>query len=288
MTISDAGFVELAPIDAPPDEVSRLLELIHARREFDLSSYKQSSLARSIVRRAVACKCGSVAEYRALVEADDGELDALLSGLMVGYSTFFRDPELFALLRDTVMPDIVRRARAASPPRIRTWTVACSTGQEAYSVAILLFEALSGRLDGVELKLFATDVDRAALAKARRGRYVREEVAHLDARTRARYFTGTGPVTVRPFLRRMVLFGEQNVFADPPISQLDLITCRNVLIYLQRDAQVRALENLSYGLKPGGALILGKSEKLRAEVAGRFDVIDKRWQVYRKSEARER
>jgi two-component system CheB/CheR fusion protein len=285
MTIGNAGSLELAPLDAPPDEVSRLLELVHVRREFDLSKYKQSSLARSIMRRAAACKCSSVAQYRALVETDEQELDALVSILMVGYSTFFRDPELFTLLQHSIMPDIVRRGRAASPPRIRTWTVACSTGQEAYSVAILLFEALDGRLEQLEPKLFATDVEQTALAKARLGQYYQEEVAHLDARTRARYFTGTSTVTVRPFLRRLVLFGEQNVFADPPISQLDLITCRNVLIYLQKDAQIRALENLSYGLKPGGYLILGKSEKLRPEVEGRFDVIDTRWQVYRKREA---
>ena len=118
----------------------------------------------------------------------------------------------------------------------------------------------------------------------RAGRYAREELSETDPKTVARYFTGNRTLTVRPFLRNLVRFGELNVFADPPISQLDLITCRNVLIYLEKEAQVRALQNLRYGLVPGGYLVLGKSEKLRQEVEAAFEPVDTRWQVYRKIE----
>jgi len=286
MTITEADPPQLATPTAPPEEVARLIELIQRRRGFDLSDYKRSSLARSIARRAAACKCTTVEAYRAMVEASEQEVDALLSHLMVGYSTFFRDPELFDVLRSTVLPDIIARRKTAESPRIRAWSVACATGEEAYSLAILIFEALDGRLDPFEVKLFATDVDRASLDAARTARYTRDQLENVDARTKRRYFTGARTFMVRPFLRRLVCFGTHNVVANPPISQLDLITCRNVLIYLEKDAQIAALNNLHYGLVPGGYLVLGKSEKLRPELEAAFEPVDTRWQVYRKTEDR--
>jgi two-component system CheB/CheR fusion protein len=288
MTVSNAGLPGSPTMSAPPDEVARLIELIHERRGFDLRDYKRSSIGRSIARRATACKCPSIEKYRAMVQESEPELDALLSHIMVGYSAFFRDPGLFDVLRRRVLPDIVKRRSAETPRRIRAWSVACATGEEAYSLAILIFEALDGCLDRFDIKLFATDVDRTALAKARAGRYTREDLEEMDAKTRARYFTGAGPFTVRPFLRRMVRFGEHNVFADPPISKLDLIACRNVLIYLNKEAQIRALENLRYGLVPGGYLVLGTSEKPRAEVEAAFEPLDKEWRTYRKIEGLQR
>jgi len=258
MTITEANPPQLATPTAPPEEVARLIELIQRRRGFDLSEYKRSSLARSIARRAAACKCPTVEAYR--------------------------DPELFDVLRATVLPDIIARRKTATPPRIRAWSVACATGEEAYSLAIVIFEALDGRLDPVDVKLFATDVDRASLDAARAARYTRDQLENVDARTKRRYFTGTRTPTVRPFLRRLVCFGTHNLVADPPISQLDLITCRNVLIYLEKDAQIAALNNLRYGLVPGGYLVLGKSEKLRPELEAAFEPVDTRWQVYRKTE----
>ncbi len=284
MTTSNVSLPGLAPMTAPPDEVSRLIELIHERGGFDLSDYKRSSLGRSIARRATACKCASIEQYRAMVETSEAELDALLSHIMVGYSTFFRDPELFQVLRRRVLPEIVSRRKEVTPHQIRAWSVACATGEETYSLAIVLFEALDGCLDRFDVKLFATDVDRTALAKARAGSYTQEELEDVDAKTVARYFTGRRTLTVRAFLRRLVCFGEHNVFADPPISKLDLITCRNVLIYLRKEAQIRALQNLCYGLVPGGYLVLGKSEKLRPELEAAFEQVDKKWRVYRRIE----
>jgi len=269
---------------APSDEVARFIKLIQDHRDFDLSQYKRSSIGRSIARRAGACKCPSIEAYRAMVETNEAELDALLSHIMVGYSTFFRDPELFEVLRRRALPDILGRKKHETPRRVRVWSVACATGEEAYSLAILLFEALDGCLDQFDLKIFATDVDRIALAKARAGSYARETLDNIGAKTIARYFTGDRTLVVRKFLRHLVRFGELNVFADPPISQLDLITCRNVLIYLEKKAQIRALQNLRYGLVPGGYLVLGKSEKLRPEVEEAFETIDKKWQIYRKIE----
>jgi len=284
MPVSETSRPQLATMTAPPDEVARLIALILHRRGFDLSEYKRNSLSRSIGRRAMACNCSSVEQYRGMVEASDEELDTLLSHLMVGYSMFFRDTELFDVLRRRVLPDIIGRRKQATPRRVRAWSVACSTGEEAYSLAIILFEALDGCLDGFDLKLFATDVDRTALVKARQGRYAREALEHVEAKTAARYFTGERTLTVRPFLRRLIRFGEHNVVANPPISQLDLILCRNVLIYLRKEAQLQALQYLRYGLVPGGYLVLGKSEKIRPEVEAAFEPVDKKWQVYRKIE----
>jgi len=269
---------------APPEEVSRLIELIETRRGFNLSAYKPTSLGRSIARRAAMRRCSSIAEYLNLVESDEAELDDLLSHVMVSYSTFFRDPGMFRVLRDRVLPDIIERRKSSDSRQVRAWTVACATGEEAYSLAIVFFEVFDGRPGRFDPKLFATDVDQSALAKARAGQYTREALGETDARTMARYFTGSGPFSVRPFIRRMVRFGEHNVFADPPISRLDLITCRNVLIYLQKEAQTRALQNIRYALLPGGYLVLGKSEKIRPEVEAAFEQVDKTWQIYRKIE----
>lgn len=269
---------------APPEEVSRLIELIETRRGFNLSAYKPSSLGRSIARRAAVRRCSSVAEYLCTVESDEAELDDLLSHVMVGYSTFFRDAGMFRVLRERILPDIIQQRKTSDVRQIRAWTVACATGEEAYSLAILFFEALDGRPGRLDPKLFATDVDRSALAKARAARYTREALGEIDARTQARYFTGSGPFTLRPFIRRMVRFGEHNVFADPPISRLDLVTCRNMLIYLQKESQTRALENIRYALLPGGYLVLGKSEKIRPEVEKAFEPVDNTWQIYRKIE----
>jgi two-component system CheB/CheR fusion protein len=271
-------------LSASPAAVSRLVQLVEARRGFDLSAYKPSSLGRSIARRATARGCASVAAYLRNVESDDVELDDLLSHVMVGYSTFFRNPGLFDALRTEVIPDIIERRKRGEARPIRAWAVACATGEEAYSLAMLFFELLDGRLDELELKLFATDVDKTALAKARAGAYTREALGDTDPRTVRRYFTGGGPFEVRPFIRRMVRFGQHNVFADPPISRLDLVTCRNMLIYLRKEAQARALQNIRYALLPGGYLVLGKSEKIRPEVEAAFEQIDKRWQIYRKTE----
>jgi two-component system CheB/CheR fusion protein len=284
MAVGGGDTTHLATLTASPSEVAPLLDLIRDRRGFDLSSYKHGSLSRSITRRAAARQCLSLEQYRAIVEQSDAELDALLSEITVGYSTFFRDPQLFDILRRRVLPDIVSRREREHPSRIRIWSAACAGGEEAYSLAILLYEALDGRLDRFDVRLFATDVDRVSLAKARAGRYTREELGELEPERMALYFTGRHLFTVQDFLRRFVRFGEHNVFTDPPISRLDLICCRNVLIYLKKEAQVRTLRYLCYGLVPGGYLVLGKSEKLCAELEPAFEPVSKTWRVYRKIE----
>jgi len=284
MAVGNGHLPHLATLNESPSEVARLIELIRERRGFDLSSYKRGSLTRSIERRAGARKAPSLEQYRAIVEQDDKELDALLSEITVAYSTFFRDRELFEVLRHRVLPEIVSRREQETPRRIRAWSAACAGGEEAYSLAILLYEALDGRLDRFDVKLFATDVDGASLAKARAGRYTKEDLGELDPQVIERFFTGKGTFTVREFLRSFVRFGTHNVFTDPPISRLDLITCRNVLIYLQKEAQIQTLRYLCYGLAPGGCLVLGKSEKLRAEFEAAFEPVSEKWRVYRKIE----
>lgn len=269
---------------ASPSEVSRLIELIRERGGFDLSGYKRNPLGRSIARRAAACHCATIEEYCALAEASDDELGLLLSQITVEYSEFFRDPELFDLLRERLLPELIERKKRAGQPAVRLWSVGCAGGEEAYSLAIVLLEALGGDPDGFDIKLFATDVDAASLARARAGRYRNEELAGLEPQALGRYFRGRRTLVVRSFLRDLVCFGVHNVLTDPPISKLDLIACRNVLIYLEKDAQVHTLRNLCYGLVPGGYLVLGKTEKLRPEVEAAFEPVNEKWRVYRRIE----
>jgi len=269
---------------ASPSDVSRLVGLIQERAGFDLSGYRRDPLGRSIARRAAACHCSTIEKYCALAEASQGELGRLLSQITVEYSEFFRDPELFDLLRRRLLPELVERNERAGRRAVRLWSVGCAGGEEAYSLAIVLLEALSGHADGFDIKLFATDVDAASLARARAGRYRNDELSSLEPQALDRYFRGRHTLVVRPVLRDLVCFGRHNVLADPPISKLDLVACRNVLIYLEKDAQVRTLRSLCYGLVPGGYLVLGKTEKLRPEVQAAFEPVSEKWRVYRRIE----
>jgi two-component system CheB/CheR fusion protein len=261
-----------------------ILKVIKDAAGLDLSLYKRSSIERSINRRMRACGVQNLSDYASLLVGDTNELHALVSDVTVEFSFFFRDEELFHLLRGTILPDLVRKRKAASEGTIRVWCAGCGAGEEAYSVAILLFETLKGSIRRNNVTIFATDVDPSSVAKSRAGIYSAESIKNLTSATLERYFSFDGSYHIRDFIKNLICFGKHDLLSNPPISRIDLLSCRNVLIYLDKEGQSAVLKKLRYALRPGGYLVLGKSESLSQQVTNSFCVVDRACKVFQRKE----
>jgi two-component system CheB/CheR fusion protein len=232
---------------------------LRIRTGHDFANYKRSTVLRRLERRMSVHELRTLPEYAAYIRDHREEGQALLKDLLISVTHFFRDPEAFAALERTVVPRLFEKRRAGD--HIRVWVAGCATGEEAYSIAMLLSEYAPDPISGPSLQVFATDIDEAALAKARSGLYTLNDCADISPERLRRFFMKDGDsYRVRRELREMVLFAAHNVIKDPPFSHLDLIACRNLLIYLNRAAQERILRLLHFGLNPGGYLFLGTSE----------------------------
>ena len=197
--------------------------------------------------------------YIALLRSDPTELDLLAKDLLINVTSFFRDPKVFELLAKKIIPDLI--ANHASDQAIRIWIAGCSTGEETYSLAILLNEQISEARRGVKLQVLASDVDPDAIACARDGLYAESIKADVSPERLARYFVKEGhSYRVSPELRSSVVFTVHDVLADPPFSRLDIISCRNLLIYLLPEAQAKVISHFHFALRKDGILVLGSSE----------------------------
>ncbi|MFO0751453.1 MAG: PAS domain S-box protein [Myxococcota bacterium] len=272
---------------APPDEdasalASGALDAIVARlREggHDFAFYKRPMMLRRVRRRMGLSGVGDLAAYTARIASDPEELQRLAKDLLIGVTRLFRDPDAF----EDIAPVTAARIASLGEAPFRAWVVGCSTGEEAYSLAILLLEQLAavGRPDA--LRLFATDIDEAALAIARQGVFPNSQLVDLDADRLRRFFRPEGDKhhRVSDSLRDAIVFSKQNLVADPPFSRLDLISCRNLLIYLQPELQKRLIRLFHFALSEGGILFLGSSETvgLQGEL---FEPISKKWRIFRR------
>ena len=244
---------------ASHDALELILEKIRDGRNFDFRSYKRATLRRRIERRMSHRRCSTVAEYANLLDRVPDEYDALVSSMLIKVTSFFRDPETWEYLRSKVVPKLVERRKAGQ--ELRVWSAGCATGEEAYSIAFLIAEALGSAQANAQVKVFGTDVDEAAIATARHGVYDARAVEGLSPERRSRFFQqGPGGWVVSKDVRRMVVFGVNNLVTDAPISRLDLLLCRNVFIYLDAQMQRRVLTRFHYALRPQGVLVLGRSE----------------------------
>ena len=271
---------------ARPDPLSDLIKLLHARTGHDFAPYKRGTLERRIERRmGMALLRGSdVGRYLDLLRSDTGELDLLARDLLIHVTSFFRDPAVFDTLVGTILPALLRDRVPGEPLRI--WVAGCSTGEEAYSLVILFREALAGAHGGkgpdIKLQVFASDIDPDAVATAREGLYPATIAADVSAQRLARFFTredGHG-YRVNPDIRASVVFTVQDLLTDPPFSRLDLVSCRNLMIYLGPDAQARAMALFHFALREGGTLLLGTAEAV-GEGDGRFELIHESARLYR-------
>lgn len=263
------------------DPERRILQLLQRRCGTDFGYYKKSTVGRRIRRRAEMAHIQDLATYVAKLEREPDEIDHLSKDLLIGVTAFFRDPEAFSVLSEKVLPKTM--ASMSSRRQVRVWIPGCATGEEAYSIAILLSEyARKHHLD-LNVKIFATDIYRPALEKAGRGSYDTTAVrAALNAELVERYFEVNGEISqVKPHLRRLVVFSAHNLLKDPPFTRMDIVSCRNLLIYFDEVAQRMALMLFHFALDRSGILFLGPSETV-SELSDEFGVVDQHWRIFRK------
>jgi two-component system CheB/CheR fusion protein len=270
---------ELEDAGAAEHALQRILGLLRMRTGHDFRQYKRATVLRRIERRMQVRAVHALPEYQKVLEADPAEPKLLLDDLLIGVTNFFRDREAFETLEREVIPTIFRDRKPAE--EVRAWTAGCATGEEAFSVAMLLADQAELTPQAPPFQVFASDIDERAIAIARAGLYPTSIVTDVTpARLRQHFTREDNRYQVRKALRDRILFAVHNLLRDPPFSRIDLITCRNLLIYLNRDLQQRVLETFHFALKPGGYLFLGSSES--AEMVDElFIPVDKKNRIYR-------
>jgi two-component system CheB/CheR fusion protein len=245
----------------PEEQFETLLEYLRDRRGFDFTGYKRTSLARRVKRRMQEMQIESPVDYVDYLEVHPEEFIHLFNTNLINVTDFFRDPPDWEYLRKEILPLIFQGKNPSDPVRI--WSAGCAAGQEAYTLAMLLAEAHRSDLVSGRIKIYATDVDEEALTQARHGDYGAEEMKSVSEDLRERYFERNDQRYVfRRDLRRAVIFGRHDLVQDAPISHIDLLVCRNTMIYFNRETQQRILNHFRFALNEGGFLFLGKSELL--------------------------
>jgi len=240
-------------------EFETLLEYLRTSRGFDFTDYKRTSLARRINKRMEAVGTESYGLYLDLLQVDPSEFEQLFNFILINVTSFFRDPEIFKYLQEDIVPNLVAVGDAAAP--IRVWSAGCASGEEAYSLVMVLAEAL-GRQQVLErVKVYATDIDQEALNAARQGTYSSKQVESVPDHLLGAYFEqNRGEHTFDKQLRRVVIFGRHDLLQDAPISRVDILTCRNTLMYFNNEAQAKIMSRFYFALNDDGVLVLGKAE----------------------------
>ena len=263
------------------EHLSAISALLRAGTGHDFSQYKPSTLVRRIQRRMQVLRIDTVPEFIERLRKEPREIDLLFREFLIGVTQFFRDPQVFDALQATVVLKLMENKGADD--QVRIWVPGCATGEEAYSIAILVREAMERQKIALPVQIFGTDIDAAAIAHARSGRY-RKTMIGMSGERVERWFTERGdecsPVKE---IRDMCVFSTHSVVKDPPFSKLDLISCRNLLIYLDSDLQDRVMRTFHYALRPGGYLLLGNSESVTRN-AKLFAAADKKHRIYQRCE----
>jgi len=254
------------------DALENIFKLLRSATKIDFTDYKQTTLKRQIMRRMALYKLERLEDYIIYLQGNPTEVEALFQDLLIHVTSFFRDPEVFEALKNHVFPSIIHNKAPDEP--IRIWVAGCSTGEEVYSIAICLLEFLdSGQIPTIQI--FGTDISEQAIEKARLAIYMPSSVNHISEQRLQRFFVKVenGYQVCKP-VRQMCIFAKQNLIADPPFSRLDLISCRNVLIYFKPILQKKVIRLFNYSLKPTGFLLLGTSESM-SECLDLFTLVDK-------------
>jgi two-component system CheB/CheR fusion protein len=261
--------------------LEELLVFIRDARGFDFTGYKRSSLARRIQKRMHEAGIAGYLDYRDRLESSAEEFGHLFNTILINVTGFFRDAETWTYLQQNVMPDVIADAEKFSD--IRVWSAGCASGEEAYSLAIAFAEALGIEETAKRVKIYGTDVDEDALRDARTGIYTTKALDPISPEIRNKYFeqTGGGQFAFRPDLRRRVIFGRHDITRDAPISRLDLLVCRNTLMYFNVETQAQVIDRFHFALRGGGDLFLGKAEMLLSD-SERFDVVSMRQRIFRR------
>ncbi|MEO2034683.1 MAG: chemotaxis protein CheB [Planctomycetaceae bacterium] len=265
------------------DVVPQIFLLLRNRTRHDFSHYKSNTVSRRIERRMWVHQLISPQDYLRFLQGHPHELDVLFRELLIGVTSFFRDPEAFVSLADNLLPRLIESKTEGY--MIRMWSAGCSTGEEAYSLAITAREVIERVNPGLQLQVFATDLDDRAIDTARRGVYPAGIAADMSEERLQRFFIREEDCyRVRKVLREHVIFAPQNIISDPPFTKLDVLCCRNVLIYMDAVLQTRLLPVFHYSLRPDGLLFLGSSESIN-EQKDLFLSRDKKWRLFERKGA---
>ncbi len=259
------------------NSIQKIIILIRDKTGHDFSLYKQNTIIRKVEMRMNIHQIDNISDYIRYLQENPPEIDTLYKGLLIGVTKFFRDPQAYEILKKEIMPDLLKNKTTA-----RVWVPACSTGEEVYSMAIVFKEHLDETKSKIKVQIFATDVDRAAIEIARAGVYP-DSIADDVSQERLQRFFRKNPDTymINKEIREMVIFSPQNVIKDPPFSRLDMVSCRNLLIYIGPELQKRLLRLFYFSLNPDGILFLGNSETI-GEFSDLFTALDRKGKIYRR------
>jgi len=271
------------PVHAPEpqafDSLKKICVTLRAHTGHDFSQYKENTVVRRVERRMAIHQIEQPEEYLRYMQQNPVEVDALFRELLIGVTNFFRDSEAFEALQTLAIP---RLFSGNTSQTIRAWVCGCSTGEEAYSIAILVQEHLETLRQAYKVQIFATDVDRRAIEQARAGIFPASIAADVSPERLVRFFTtdaDAGVYRIQKIIRDLVVFSEQDVIKDPPFSKLNLVSCRNLMIYMNADLQKKLIPMFHYALNPEGVLLLGTSETI-GEYTGLFSPLDRKEKLY--------
>jgi two-component system CheB/CheR fusion protein len=258
--MTDDVIEEVEAMGPGADDLDLLMAFVKEQRGFDFTGYKRGTLDRRVAKRMQIVGATTRLEYTAYLEENPDEFVELFNTILINVTQFFRDPDAWDYLADEIVPRMLERSQGEP---IRIWCAGCATGEEAYSLAILMCEALGEEAYRARVKIYATDLDDDALGAGRRGLYAPRQLENVAEDLRERYFDQTdNGYAFRSDLRRAVVFGRHDLIQDPPISRIDLVSARNTLMYFGPEAQARVLGNFHFALNPDGFLFLGRSEML--------------------------
>ena len=267
----------------PTDGLEKIFLLLRSQTGHDFSQYKRSTIIRRVERRMAVHQIDGLEDYLRYMQLTRGEADALFRELLIGVTSFFRDAEIFDEVQKQVIPQLF--AGKAPGTAIRVWVPGCSTGEEAYSIAILLRERMEELKENFKVQIFATDIDREAIDHARAGVYPASIIADVSPERLAHFFDQEQPdgstYRIHKIIRDMLIFSEHDLIKNPPFSKLDLISCRNLLIYMGAELQKKLMPLFHYALNPGGMLVLGSSESV-GDFVNLFAPIDRKSRIYQR------
>jgi two-component system, chemotaxis family, CheB/CheR fusion protein len=272
-TVAPAVPIETAGLNS-------VFQLLRRATGVDFSHYRQTTILRRIQRRMVVHKVDKLEEYVKYIQTNPAEIKALYQDLLINVTSFFRNPKVFEALKAEIFPEILRHRGPETP--IRVWTPGCASGEETYSVAVALLEFLGDKVAQTPIQFFGTDVSESSIAKARSGVYPENIQGDVSAERLRRFFTRVeGGYRISKGIRDMCIFAQHNVLNDPPFSQMDLICCRNLLIYLEPVLQNKVISLFHYAARPGGYLMLGTSEGIGA-ASNLFTTVDRSHKIFLK------
>ena len=262
-----------------PDDMAKLMVLLKKHLGHDFSEYKENTIQRRINRRLAVHKLNSLKEYVEFVEKNPSALDGLEKDILISVTEFFRDIDAFKALKESIVK-LIESKSTDSP--IRVWVPGCSSGEEVYSIAFLFTQILEKRKENFKLQFYATDIDGDVVSMARKGSYPEASLIHINQTMKDRFFyADKGHFQVIKSIREQIVFAKQDIIHDPPFSHMDLIACRNLLIYFNSTLQDRLISMFHYSLDPGGILFLGKSESIGRH-KDLFSPVNKKWRIFKR------